>query len=562
MFDKFAKSSIKNKLNLGYLVVIGFMVVSGIFSIIFAFLLNNSFNNFTTGSNAADTAVKMCRIDINIAARNVREMALSTNINTYPGYVATIEEKIAALEGELADLKATGLIEQSKYQEYENSIYEWIDIGYEIIDKLENKQRMMATEQILQECVPALDKVINLSQELDEMTNQMMEESVSRNMLVFVLACVCIVVFVALAVVMALVLGKKIVASITEPLSEIEKVALELTEGNLHSRLEYRSEDEIGKLAHSLRKSIRILGSYVDDISYCMGEFSKGKFDVQPKEQWRGDFIGIKDAFMEFEDNMARTIIGIREAADQVESGADQVSASSTELAQGASEQASITEELAATVETLSNQVAENAQAAQEISKEVAKAGVAMEVSDGKMGEMVESMREISESSREISKIIDTINDIASQTNLLALNASIEAARAGEAGRGFAVVADQVSVLAAQSAEAAKESNVLINTSVKAVESGMILADEAAKQLREVVESAKQVSKGVDDIAEAMRAQADSFNEINAGVEHINDVVQTNSATSEECAAASQEMNNQANTLNELMSRFQIVNVK
>ena len=562
MFDRFAKSSIKNKMNLGYLVVIGFMVVSGVFSIIFAFLLNNSFNSFTTGSNAADTAVKMCRIDINIAARNVREMALNTNVSTYPQYVAVIEEKIDALEVRLAELKATGLIEEGKYQEYEDSIHNWIVIGYDIIAKLEDGQRIAATRQILDECAPALDVVIGLSQELDTITNQMMEESVSKNMIIFVLTCVCIVTFIALAVAMAFVLGKKIVASITEPLSEIERVALELTEGNLHSKLEYRSEDEIGKLAHSLRKSIRILGSYVDDISYCMGEFSKGKFDVQPREQWRGDFIGIKDAFMEFEDNMARTIIGIQEAADQVESGADQVSASSTELAQGASEQASITEELAATVETLSNQVAENAQAAQEISKEVAKAGVAMEVSDGKMSEMVESMREISESSREISKIIDTINDIASQTNLLALNASIEAARAGEAGRGFAVVADQVSVLAAQSAEAAKESNVLINTSVKAVESGMVLADEAAKQLREVVESAKQVSKGVDDIAQAMRAQADSFNEINAGVEHINDVVQTNSATSEECAAASQEMNNQANTLNELMSRFKIVNVK
>lgn len=562
MLGKLTKSSIKNKMNLGYIVVIGFMVVSGIFSIIFAFLLNNSFNSFTTGSNAADTAVKMCRIEINIAARNVREMALNTDTQTYPQYVAKIEEKVDALEERLAELKATGLIEDSMYQQYEDSINNWISIGYDIIAKLENGQRMVATRQILDECVPALDVVIGLSQELDELTNQMMEESVSRNLSIFVLTCVCIVVFVVLAVVMAVVLGRKIVSSITDPLNEIEKVALELTEGNLHSKLEYSSEDEIGKLAHSLRKSIRILGSYVDDISYCMGEFSKGKFDVQPKEQWRGDFVGIKDAFMEFEDNMAHTIIGIQEAADQVESGADQVSASSTELAQGASEQASITEELAATVETLSNQVAENAEVAQKIRKEVEKSGEAMEVSDEKMREMVESMREISESSKEIGKIIDTINDIASQTNLLALNASIEAARAGEAGRGFAVVADQVSVLAAQSAEAAKESNVLINTSVKAVEKGMALADEAARQLRDVVESSKQVSIGVGSIAQAMRAQADSFNEINAGVEHINDVVQTNSATSEECAAASQEMNNQANTLNELMSRFKIVDVK
>ena len=73
----------------------------------------------------------------------------------------------------------------------------------------------------------------------------------------------------------------------------------------------------------------------------------------------------------------------------------------------------------------------------------------------------------LSDASKEIDKIIATINEIASQTNLLALNASIEAARAGEAGRGFAVVANQVNVLADQSAQAAKESSALIESSVK-----------------------------------------------------------------------------------------------
>ncbi len=57
-----------------------------------------------------------------------------------------------------------------------------------------------------------------------------------------------------------------------------------------------------------------------------------------------------------------------------------------------------------------------------------------------------------------------------------ALNASIEAARAGEAGKGFAVVANQVNVLADQSAQAAKESAALIESSVSAVEKGMVVA--------------------------------------------------------------------------------------
>lgn len=107
------------------------------------------------------------------------------------------------------------------------------------------------------------------------------------------------------------------------------------------------------------------------------------------------------------------------------------------------------------------------------------------------MHEMVNSMNEISKASKEIDKIITTINEIASQTNLLALNASIEAARAGEAGKGFAVVANQVNILADQSAQAARESSALIATSVEAVENGMVVAEDTAKQLEEVAGESK-----------------------------------------------------------------------
>ena len=100
-------------------------------------------------------------------------------------------------------------------------------------------------------------------------------------------------------------------------------------------------------------------------------------------------------------------------------------------------------------------------------------------------------MARISEASEKIGNIISEIESIASQTNLLSLNASIEAARAGDAGRGFAVVANQVNVLADQSAQAAKESATLIETSVKAVEKGMVIAGQTAAQLEEVAENSK-----------------------------------------------------------------------
>jgi methyl-accepting chemotaxis protein len=245
-----------------------------------------------------------------------------------------------------------------------------------------------------------------------------------------------IIIFLLLAWAIAKKVSRMVLETILEPLHAIEDVAKELTEGNLHSQLEYHSEDEIGRLAHSMRKSIRILGTYVDDIDRSMKQFSEGNFDVQPEVEWRGDFVGILHSFMEFQNSMSDTVRGIQRVSDEVSNGAEQVASSSNELADGATNQAAVVEELTATVTGVSEQVANNSQAAKEISGKVEQLGQALIESNGKMHEMVGSMNEINDASQEIDKIIATINEIASQTNLLALNASIEAARAGEAGKG------------------------------------------------------------------------------------------------------------------------------
>lgn len=556
MVEKIKTMKLKNKLNFGYGVVIAAMIISGLLSIGALFILHTNTTNFEKRIVRADQAVSYCRIYINIAARNIREMALNTDTSTYDDYMTKVDGVMASIGEQLEVLRKSEIVSEQVINNYEQLITDWATIGYSIMDMEASGDGAKSREMILNSCVPALDNLVEESKHLTNETEGAIAKAVASSNFVFSIAVAIIILFVIVAIVSSIILARVIVESIMKPLNEIEDATEQLSMGNLHVTVNYSGDDEMGELAEHLKSAIATLSSYVDDIDDHMKKFSDGNFKVKPNSEWKGDFKAILNAFRSFEKNMAETVIGIREVAGQVESASEQVASSANELAQGATDQASITEELVATIETVSNQVSRNAEAAKDISNKVNDIGENIEKSNHKMKDMVKSMEGISIASQEIGKIIATINDIASQTNLLALNASIEAARAGEAGRGFAVVADQVSLLAAQSAEAARTSAGLIQSSVDAVEEGMNMAQVAASQLQEVAEQSEIIVGEVTRIALALGEQESAFDEINSGVEHINDVVQTNSATSEESAASSEEMSSQATVLKDLMSRF------
>jgi len=369
--------------------------------------------------------------------------------------------------------------------------------------------------------------------------------------MVFYFILISFVVIVIAAFIISLIVKK-----ITKPLEVMTDATKKMVERNFNRDIDFKADNEVAMLAECFDFFTKNINGVISDINYTLTEVSRGNMRVKPKFQYKGDFIAIKNSLSEISDFLRDIMSHINSSADKVFNGAENLFKASENLSQGSEEQSDSLKRLSETISEISEKIESTAKSTVIAQESVKSVYGHIDMCGERLKNIVDAMENIKNSSEGVNNIIRVINEISSQTNFLAINASVEASRADSFGKGFSVIAGDIKELSDRSALETKDSQMLLERVISAIEEGNKIISETENALSEVINETRDMSDVIQNIAAASNEEVQFVDVLNIDIERISKVAEDNSLASEESSLAAKELSEQAGELKKVVGKF------
>ena len=450
---------------------------------------------------------------------NVKSEAFKTLIQEY-------EENLKQAEDRFNKFKALVKSEDAKavIPKYEKTREEWKAVSRKVVDG-----RMADTREGRRE---ALDLTLTVAKEkFDEMRgyiDQMTEASfaqlekekevgaATQKKTVF-----SIILVTGIGILVGMLLSWLISRGITKPINDAVAGLKDIAEGegDLTTRLNVVSNDEVGELAKWFNTFMEKLQSVIKDVVNNTETISSSSAELSA-------------------------------ISEQMTSGAEETSTKTNAAAVATEEMNATMNTIASTMEEASTNIGMVASAAEQMASSINEIAQNSEKASSITGGAVtlaknssDRVEGLGKSAQEISKVTETITEISEQTNLLALNATIEAARAGEAGKGFAVVANEIKELARQTAEATNEISKRIEGIQDSISGTITDIEQVPKVINEVNEIVSTIATAVEEQSVTTKEIATNVTQASQGVQEVTENVAQSSTVSADLSREVSEVN-------------------
>ncbi|MCR8633430.1 methyl-accepting chemotaxis protein [Paenibacillus radicis (ex Xue et al. 2023)] len=411
---------------------------------------------------------------------------------------------------------------------------------------------------------PVLNSLNSYTDKLSKVIAEQEKEITSFNSFANRFNISVIVVTFLIAISLALILSKRIVKPVLQVNQQLRQIAE--GEGDLTKHILVTTKDEIGDLAlyfnqmiNNLRMMIQHVGSTADQVAA-----SSEQLTVSSEQSNLAT------------EHIAQIMQTIASGSEKQAACLHDSLATINDMSRSVHEMASNIQD----VSTASNQSSDIASIGNETIQTAIRQMNSIELSIQRLANIIKNL---GERSHEIDQIASVITGISSQTHLLALNAAIEAARAGEQGKGFAAVAEEVKKLAEQSDGSAKQITELVHTiltdtshamssmdvSLKEVNEGTMVIDQAGKAFGKIQLSVYQVSGQIQEVSAAIEEMAASADEAVNSIQIVKRLseetaagTQTVSSASQEQQASMEELSSSASYLARMAEQLQMLITK